>query len=280
MHISEIGFEDYYFLSELYCRKENINNPDRHDIKELLRRLFLDSIFNKGKVLNIFRSFPDYFVKVLKAFDNIFTTNYDNNLELATHKEVFYLHGAFHVLDEVYDRKSLRNMLPDRPVDQSPVITGYEHLFSTALTEYSGAQKQSKSEMQQLANQALEKFAESYNNRPDLRSQMDKLKNSSDPLVRNLFTGVKLKSESPNLGVSDDYALSSLSKIMGSVTLMGLSPNNDDHIFKAINDNEGIDSIEFYYYDENEPDAVSTLLCNKNVFLYDIKYFWENCGKK
>lgn len=104
--ISDIGFEYYFLLNELHCRKNKITNPERYYFQEFLRRLFLDSIFNKGKINKIHLNFNPSIVNYISSFDNIFTTNYDRNIELATDKSVLYLHGAFHVLDPVYDSDS------------------------------------------------------------------------------------------------------------------------------------------------------------------------------
>ncbi|HED37536.1 MAG TPA: hypothetical protein ENI76_04725, partial [Ignavibacteria bacterium] len=114
--IYEIGFEDFFLLNELHCRKNKIGNPERYYFQEFLRRLFLDSIYNNGKINQIHESFSEDFIAFLKSYNNIFTTNYDKNIELATKRKVLYLHGAFHVLDNVYDANSFRIKLSDRPV--------------------------------------------------------------------------------------------------------------------------------------------------------------------
>ena len=81
--ISDIGFEDYFLLNELHCRKNNIKNPERYDFQEFLRRVFLDSIYNGGKINEIHKKFPKAVVEYIKSFDNVFTTNFDNLLEKA-----------------------------------------------------------------------------------------------------------------------------------------------------------------------------------------------------
>src|SRR5690606_980046 len=162
-----------FLLNELHCRKNGITNPERFYLQEFLRRLFLDSIYNNGKVNLIHEKFPHIFINFLNQFDGTFTTNYDRNIEIATKKEIFYLHGAFHVLAHVYDPKSFRNQLSDRPVEKAPAIGGYEHAFSTALTGSSGAFKQYASDSQQDANSAISKFAEGYLNKPELRPEIE-----------------------------------------------------------------------------------------------------------
>lgn len=272
--IDEIGFEDFFLLSNLYCRKNKIVNPERFYIQEFLRRLFLDSIFNDGKVNLLHENFPSDFIIFLNSYDNIFTSNYDKNLEIATKREILYLHGAFHVLAHEYDNNSFRNQLSDKPIKNAPVIRGYEHVFSTALTSSSGALKQHVGERHELANSAIDKFAEAYLNKPELRPEIESWKDDNNYLVRNLYEGIKLKIKNPDLTFSIDYALNHLKNISGSLTFMGLSPNNDDHIISLIQNNQGIDLIEYYYFDKSEGDLVKSIFENKTVLIKDIKEFW------
>lgn len=272
--IYEIGFEDFFLLNELYCRKNKIGNPERYYFQEFLRRLFLDSIYNNGKINYIYKNFSKDFIDFIKSYNNVFTTNYDRNIEEGIKRDVLYLHGAFHVLDNVYDPNSFRNKLPDRPVDETPVIKGYEHVFSTALTGSSGSYKQYAVDSLESTNSALEKFVEGIKNKPELGLEMEKWKDSDDIGVRNLYEAIKLKTEKPELKFSIDYALSKLKEIKGSISFIGLSPNNDSHILSAILDNNYIDSIEFYYYEENEKNSISSYYYNKKVITKSVTDFW------
>jgi len=273
--IYEIGFEDFFLLNELHCRKNKIGNPERYYFQEFLRRLFLDSIYNNGKINQIYRNFNERFIAFLNSYHNIFTTNYDRNIELATNREVLYLHGAFHVLDNVYDPNSFRNQLSDRPVEKSPVIKGYEHVFSTALTGSSGAFKQHAAESLELANSGIEKFAEGMKNKPEIRREIEKWKDSDNDIVRNLYEAIKLKTQKPNLKFPIDYALNKLKEIKGTITFIGLSPNNDTHILSTILNNEQIDQIEFYYYKESEKKDVSLFFHNKRIETKNVTRFWN-----
>jgi hypothetical protein len=273
--INEIGFEDFFLLNELHCRKNKIVNPDRFYAQEFLRRLFLDSIFNRGKVNHTHENFPKYFVDFLNRFDCIFTTNYDKNIELVTNREVLYLHGAFHVLAAEYDPNSFRNKLSDKPAQKTPAIKGYEYAFSTALTGSSGAFKEYASVSQEHANTSIEKFAIGYLEKSEVRMQIDEWKNTDNDLVRNLYESIMLKIKNPDLKISTDYALSKLTSIKGKVVFMGLSPNNDTHIVNRLKENDNVDLIEYYYFDESEGEIISSLFENKKVLTKDIKKFWE-----
>jgi len=273
--IYEIGFEDFFLLNELFCRKNKIGNPERNDFQEFLRRLFLDSIYNNGKINQIYENFNENFIAFLKSYDNIFTTNYDRNIELATKREVLYLHGAFHVLDNVYDPNSFRNQLSDRPCEKTPVIKGYEHVFSTALTGSSGAFKQHVAESLELANSGIKKFSEGMKNKPEIRREIAKWKDSDNDIIRNLYEAIQLKSQNPDLKFSIDYTLNKLNEIEGVITLIGLSPNNDSHILSIILNNKQIDLIEFYYYEESEKKDISSYFHDKRIEILNVTEFWN-----
>lgn len=274
--INEIGFEDYFLLHELFCRKNGIANPERYNFREILKRLFLDSIYNNGKVSEIHSNFPQFFIDFVNQYDSVFTTNYDQNITFATNCEVLHLHGAFHELADVYDPNSFRNKLSDRPVDKTPAIEGYEHAFSTALIGSSGALKQYVSDSQLKTNDMLKAFGEGYNSNPEHHAKINEWKNSSDAILKNLYEGITLKAKDPEQMVTIDYALTKLPLIEGVVTFMGLSPNNDHHIIETLNENEKVSLIEYFYFDQDEAVVFKSLFKQKVVEVYDIKEFWKN----
>ena len=275
-NISEIGFEYYFLLSNLHCRKNGITNPERYYFQEFLRRLFLDSIYNDGKINLIHRNFPELFVEQLKTYDNIFTTNYDSNIETATNENVNYLHGAFHILDPVYDIDSFRNRLKDSPAKANPPVKGYEHCFSNAITGSSGAFKLFSANQLELANSGIEKLTEGYKNNPEIKEQIDKWKSDENIMVSNLHEAIILKVNEPKLEFPRDYAIKQLRETKGEITFMGLSPNNDSHIMKIIRDNTELTKIEFYFYEEHEKQIMESMFSNKTIEFKSIKEYWAN----
>ena len=65
-----------------------------------------------------------------------------------------------------------------------------------------------------------------------------------------------------------------LNEIKGKITFIGLSPYNDSHIYSSIRDNEKIDSVEYYYFEEPEKNLLASLLPNKLIDFINIKKFW------
>lgn len=273
--ISDIGFEYYFLLNELHCRKNKITNPERYYFQEFLRRLFLDSIFNKGEINKLYLKFPAKVVNYISSFDNVFTTNYDRNVELATGRNVLYLHGAFHVLDPVYDSNSFRNRLSDKPAEQTPVVKGFEHTFSNAITGSSGAFKLFAANQPELANSAIDKFAKGMQENPEISSQIEEWRNSDNDIVKKLYEAIILKTQEPDLEFSIDYSVNKLKSVEGKITFIGLSPNNDSHIMKIIKGNIKVDTIEFYYFDKRESRDINQFFNNKNVVTESIVDFWN-----
>jgi len=79
----------------------------------LMKAKYLDAIFNEGKINQVYHTFPDKFKKDLSSYEMILTTNYDKNIESVTGKNVHYLHGAFHILSDLYNSESILNKVSE-----------------------------------------------------------------------------------------------------------------------------------------------------------------------
>jgi hypothetical protein len=276
LKIEEIGFEDYFLLHEIFCRKNHISNPERYQFQVVLRRFFIDAIYFNNRINKLWRKFPESFVNYLNGFDEIFTTNYDSNIKAVYRNEVRHLHGAFDELDDVYNDSSFRNKLPDcKDVDRS-FVKSHPYLFSTALSTYSGSLKQYSMERAELANRAIEGFSNGYNNNSEIRNTVDGWCNAGNELIENLGEAIKLKSSNSKLEISENYALKIFKKINGRIDILGLSPNNDAHIFNLIDCNDGIQFICFYYWDDEDIKEVKTLLKHKEIHFECAKSLWTS----
>ncbi|MGG0718693.1 hypothetical protein ABE096_14010 [Robertmurraya massiliosenegalensis] len=274
--IHEIGFEDYFLLNFLVCFKEKIVNPQMFQIKESLRRFFIDSIFNDGKIQSIHQNFSDGFIEFVKQYDNIFTTNYDWNIEKATQKEVHYLHGCFHEIAEEYDPESFRNRLTDAPIKVDQIKDGYEYLYSNALTAYSGWDKKFMLDMKINANKAMDKFVTGLKEQPELWDEVNKWENDDNQLVKNMFESIKLKTEDETLRFRENLSFELFSTISGELSILGLSPYNDNHIFETVANNQEVKKINYYFYDELEAEIVKSILSEKDIEFIDVKGLWDS----
>ncbi|KIO59883.1 hypothetical protein B4143_2612 [Bacillus subtilis] len=272
----QIGFEDYFLLHQLFCKQHNIENPDKFNYQEILRCFFLDSIYNKGKINNLYKLYPKGLIDWFNQFDEIFTTNYDKNIELLTHKSVNYLHGAFHIRKDIYDKNSFRNKLSDNPLQNYKIVEEYDHLYSTALSTYSGSSKEFMASMSVSANQAIDKYVEAIDKDPDMLKEIEPYKNSDNKLLNNMYESIILKLKDRSLKFEDYYPFDKLKNASGNITILGLSPNNDSHIMDMIYNNENIIKVTYYYFDEGEGHKITELFSNKIVELKNVCDFWNH----
>ena len=271
--VGEIGFEDYFLLFELTHNKLGIQNPERFNSRGQLRRMFLDSVFNGGDIETYHESFPPRFADWLNQHDNLFTTNYDSNIDTVANGEVYHLHGSFGVLSETYDPNSFRNQLQDDLLDGEEMDENYPHLYSTCLVSYVGDLKSHSMGQSALANSGMQTFVDGYNNDPAIRKQIDEL-DESNVLVKRLKEAIKLKVENPDLEHEEQYPHDRLKHIAGQLSILGLSPNNDGHLFTQILDNDQIDEILFYFFDDTEAADASKRFAGKKLDLKNVREFW------
>lgn len=283
LRITDIGFEDYYLIHDLVCHKTNTQNPKQYYIREAMRIAYLYAIYNDGKINTLYQEYPRKFIDYLIGFDNIFTTNYDLNVELATQKQVYHIHGQFDKKSDVYLLNSFRNQLPDAPIKEIEIDENYFYLYSNALTTHSGAYKELQIKQISQANSVVEKMAMAYNNDPKIKQEVDSWTIEANKLTANMGYAIQLKAVNPSLTFSDNYHFDIFKNITGTLQILGLSPWNDFHIFESLNDSD-IDKCVYYYFDESECDKIKELLPELNVqgkieFL-SVKAFWENCYEK
>lgn len=283
LRITDIGFEDYYLLHDLVCHKTKTQNPDMFYGREAMRVAYLYSIFNDGKLNQLYVSYPQGFTDYLSAFDNVFTTNYDSNIESATGRDVFHIHGQFDKKSEVYIPSSFRNQLPDAPIKDIDIDENYYYLYSNALTTHCGAYKEFQLKQNSQANSAVEKMALGYNSDPELKKEIDSWTRVTNPLTANLGYAIQLKAANPELSFSDEYHFNRFKSITGTLNILGLSPWNDFHIFESI-DASAIEHCVYYFFNQTECDVIRKLLPTVNqqgkLEFKSVQDFWSKCYEK
>ncbi|MFJ6411912.1 hypothetical protein ACIQLG_03865 [Terribacillus saccharophilus] len=273
--VHHVGFEDYFLLHHLAYNKTG--RPDRYQATGGLKRFFIDSIYNSGKIQEVHTKYPSAFVSYLREFDIVFTTNYDQNIEKAAKREVKYLHGSFHQLDEVYDPDSFRNKLSDRPSDKTPVVPGFEHLYSNALTSYSGEDKMFTLNQGRSANSGIEKSLNYIAaNKEEGLNMLEDWKKADNKLINRVAEMIELAQYDKEHLFKEYSAISELSECEGELVILGLSPNNDTHLFDIINQNSKLTHITFYYFDPSEAEEAIKLFESKIVLCNKVIDFWEN----
>ena len=251
----------------MFCRKNKIYNPERYHYQEYMKSFFRDSIFNDGQINTIYRNFPAPFTKWIKEFDSLFTTNYDRNIEFASKRDVNYLHAAFHIRKDSFKHNSFRNQLSDRPIDKIPLIKGFDHLYSTALLADSGELKEFAMKMPMRINSAMKKLSDGAKNNANILRKIN---------AGKLYEAVEKKIENPELAFNDYYPFDKLEKISGTLTILGLSPFNDTHLWEIISKNKDISKLTYFYFTLEEGEYFASYLSEKNVDLLDTNVFWTS----
>lgn len=145
--LDEIGLEDIFLGAELlYVNSENETEKRLVElaIHDYLEPLLLDAIYDDSSVNEIYKNFPEAFIKYLKRYDAIYTLNYDTNLDSAIGNKVpvYHLHGSF---DDLTERA--RNV-PD----------GYKHMYCNGIMTWYWLEKYGEEEKD--SRYGTDKFAD------------------------------------------------------------------------------------------------------------------------
>ena len=259
LRMTDICYEDYYLLHDLLCHYFRMGNPEMYYIRESMRMVYLYAIYNDGALDKLYLLYPNHYIDYLKSFDSVFSTNYDSNIENATGNNVIHLHGQFDRLSDVYNPESLRNKLPDAPIQSIEIDHRYDYLYSNAITTHSGAYKEFIIKQIPMANDAIDHMAKAYNENPSVRADVEGWIASDNPLIINLGYAIRLKAENPELSFSQQYDFDAFREISGELEILGISPWNDFHIFRTI-DNSSIEKCVYYYNRQAGCEKVKELL--------------------
>jgi len=278
LRIADIGFEDYYLIHDLLCHKARTHNPEQYVIRECIKMAYFHSIYNHGNLNQLYQKYDNGLGGFLTSFDNIFTTNYDSNLESITKKNVYHVHGQFDKLSEVYNPHSFRNHLSDNALVGIKNESPYHYLHSTALSTYCGDYKKYQIEQHTIANEAMEKMVNGYQTMDSVRNDVDSWGNEDNKLVANLGEAIRLKVANPELAFQEDYSIKEFQEMKDELTIFGLSPYNDYHLFEMI-DSANLTICTFYFYDETECERIKLLLpqlCTAGKLVFkSVRDFWE-----
>jgi hypothetical protein len=230
-----------------------------------------------AKLKNIYYSYPNRLKELFGQFQDIFTTNYDKNVETFSGQKVNYLHGSFYIKKDIYKPNSLRNRLPDRPIDNCVIDDEHFYLYSNALTSYNGNSKLFIIKQAILANEGMDKFVRGYMEKPEIQQDVDKWENDVNALVKNIYGTIKVKINNPDMKFDENYPIKEFEAIEGTLAIVGLSPYNDVHIFEMIDNNSKIEKIVFYYYDKNQIEDMKKLTIQHKEILEckEVQELWK-----
>lgn len=213
--------------------------------------MLLDAIFNEGKIQQLYTKMNKQVKKYFNGFDNIFTLNYDNNIEKLTHKPVYHLHGDFSVLANSENVENVLGYI--RTMARKTVwFKEMKQCYCNALLNYSGKLKYKFAEDSHKLIMDSEHYAEKYENDESFRKRLEEIKRSNPLQAQMIMT----KIEHPDLKMATDYHFDAFKTIQGELHIVGMSPNNDAHIFELILNNPNITKIVFYYFNKTDREYI------------------------
>lgn len=149
--ITSVYLEDYFLAFEILNNGfraedgEEQNELYRKIVFILLRQMMVDGIYNDGFINDVYKNFYPGMSTYLNRFSNIFTTNYDYNLEnfLGSADKVCHLHGEFKKPAPEYDVTSLYYASHKIECDVliSKKISDMNHIYSDAIMSWSWLDK-------------------------------------------------------------------------------------------------------------------------------------------
>ncbi len=265
----EIMLEDWFLLVRLFF----ISNADLKDqwqpSKQGFEHMILDAIYNEEKLLDLNRDMNKNVKRFFSGFDNIFSLNYDNNLEVLTGREVLHLHGDYSILADSENPETVQGQMRTQ-AGQTVVIDDFRHCFCNALLDYSGELKFRRASAIKKATAEMDRWLDLFrSNQKEYEKQMALLKNNDSFSWQFVSTYV----QNPVLKVGTDYHFEALAHLEGELHIIGLSPNNDSHIFRCIKESK-LEKVYFYYYSDRDKNISIT----KPYELTWIEDLWNSLG--
>lgn len=252
----EIMLEDWFLLIRLFFISHDDLKDQWESAKQGFERMILDAIYNEGKLFDLHRNMNKKVKRFFAGFDNIFSLNYDGNLEALTARNVFHLHGDYSILADSENPGTIQGYLRSQ-AGKTVVIDDFRHCFCNALLDYSGELKFRR------ASNIIKGVAE-MNRWLDLSRFDEREYKEKMSLLKvkdaNAWQFVSTYVQNPALKFGTDYHFEAFSNLEGELHIIGLSPNNDSHIFRCINESK-LEKVWFYYYSDRDKAIPVTKPC-------------------
>lgn len=274
----EIMLEDWMFVLHMFFLKESDIANNLQSSKQGFKQLILDGIYNDGKIQELYKNIPRKASKKVKRyfsnFNNIFTLNYDNNLEKLTGKNVYHLHGDFSVLHDSENTDNVLGFIEQK--NNSRVVEGMEHCFCNALLDYTGQHKLKRAIDNHQLIVMSEEFNPKYESDKSFKANLLNIKKNNPDNYEKIMT----KINHPELKMATEYYFNEFNNIEDELYIIGMSPNNDEHIFKCIEENKKIKKVYFYYYSQYEKNIIESMNSKGIYIAKNVMKLWESLDFK
>ena len=237
--------------------------------------MFLDAIFNDGKIQELYTKINKQVKKYFNGFDNIFTLNYDNNIEKLIHRPVYHLHGDFSVLANSENVENVLGYIRTL-AGENVWFQEMKQCYCNALLNYSGKLKYKFAETAHDLIVDSEYYAERYENDASFLKGLEEMKKSNSLQAQMIMT----KIEHPELKMATEYYFVVFKTIQGELYIVGMSPNNDAHIFELILNNPNITKVVFYYFNKKDREYIEVNYLKDLFECQSVQELWKmlNCS--
>lgn len=265
----EIMLEDWFLMVRLFFLKNADLNNIWQPVKQGFELMILDAIYNEGMLTNIHQNMNKKVKRFFNDFGRIFSVNYDCNIDVLTGRDVLHLHGNYSVPADSENPSTVHGYIRQQ-AGQSVVIEEFRHCFCNALLDYSGELKLRHATDVREGAAEMDRWLElSRRDRPRFEKQITLLKERDEHAFRFISAYI----QNPALHFGTDYHFETFRKLEGELYIIGLSPKNDSHIFRCINESK-LEKIWFYHFSEADKDIRVT----KPYELLSIVDLWESLG--
>lgn len=272
--IEEIGMEDWLLIFLLFLIEQGDILDQYESIKQGFERMIFDAIYCEGNIQKLHSKMNKLSKIYFSNFDNIFTLNYDDTIEKLTKCTVFHLHGDFKTKNYSENPQNALGYLRLQKGQNIWFPQQFKHCNCSAILDFSGKRKYNYATNMIKAFLKFEKLKETVkNNEIELKNIREKLPAEQHELFN---IGVE-----KNLHLGHDYHFQDFEQMSGTLSIIGLAPQNDSHIFSCINKSK-INSVVFYYYFGNKSDdeieeeiKTMSLPINKPYVIKNVKVLWD-----
>ena len=149
--LESVFMEDYFLAFEIFNNSfiekdgEETNEFYRKIMFDFLHQIFVDGIYNDGEINKVYKNACVGLKKYFSSFTNIFTTNYDYNIEsiIGETNNVCHLHGEFEKQSPEYDVSSKFYKANKEECDKLIVkkVIGMNHVYSNTIMSWSWLDK-------------------------------------------------------------------------------------------------------------------------------------------
>lgn len=264
----EIGLEDWLLLLRLFLQEQSDLFPLFNTVKQGFEWVVLDAIYCNGSIQQLHKNVRKKAKDFFRDFDYWFTLNYDNTLEKITGKPVFHLHGDFETKALSENLQTAHGYVRQKGGETVYFPKKFQHCNCNAILDYSGDNKYRLAMALSSALSEFDKLKLLYN---DNRDEFD-LFLSSFPVEQQKIIGVGMEH---NLPFGYNYHFHEMEQLKDELTIIGIAPQNDSHLFECIN-RSNLNKVVFYHYYpyDRAPDPV--LPINKTYEIRDVRELWSS----